>query len=102
MRLRRVLLHVQNVQAIKDYHGREAALIGSVVPAVEMDDGGMVGYVDDRDGEASEFVDALRYVDATPVTAAGDPSRMRARVLSELREHAAKRLLHGAVRGGRT
>jgi hypothetical protein len=99
MVLRRVLLYVQNVPWLADYHGREQGLVGSIVPAVELDDGGNVAYVDDRDGEASEYVEAWQRLEPiTPESAVG----MRNRVLRELREHAAKRLLHGMVRGVRT
>lgn len=98
MRVRRVRLRVRNVPWLSDYHGREAGLVGEVVDAVELDeaDGGVLAYVDDRDGEASEYVEALEF--AAP---AGE-SPMRRRVLNELRQHAERRLLHGDVVGVRT
>lgn len=92
-----MLLRVQNVAWMDTYHGREAGLIGETVEAVELDTGGHVAYVDDRDGEASELVSAYR------AAAAVGPRgvRMADKVREELREHAAKRFLHGDVRGVR-
>jgi hypothetical protein len=99
VKLRRVRLRVDPVPWLEHYHGREAGLVGEVVDAVELDDAGMVAYVDDRDGEASEYVEAWqRLAPITPDSTVG----MRGRVLRELREHAARRLLHGEVLGVRT
>lgn len=89
---------------MKDYHGREQKLVGTVVDAVELDDGGVVAYVDDRDGEASEFVEALERVELAIAGAHGEqyPEKQLPRIMRELREHAAMRLLHGEVEGVRT
>jgi hypothetical protein len=118
VKLRRVRLRVDPVPWLEHYHGREAGLVGEVVDAVELDDAGMVAYVDDRDGEASEYVEALEHIEAAsseagfsaahggPYALAGGrrapTSRQLARVRRELREHAARRLLHGEVLGVRT
>ena len=104
MRVRRVRLRVRNVPWMADYHGREAKLVGSVVDAVELDDGdggGVLAYVDDRDGEASEFAEAL---DNLRVPSSGElmASKMTTRTLEELRDHARRRFLHGDVVGVRT
>lgn len=106
MLVRRVRLRVLNVAWLNHYHGREAGLVGKIVDAVEIDDAGMVAYVDDRDGEASEYVEALQNVQAT--TLVGGPGtehrtgRQYERIMHELREHASQRLLHGDVLGVRT
>jgi hypothetical protein len=106
MTVRRVLLLVENVACLSDYHGREQGLVGQSVPAVELDDGGVVAYVDDRDGEASEYAEALESVTlATLVGGPGTEHRTAgqyARIMRELRQHAAARLLHGRVTGVRT
>jgi hypothetical protein len=103
MRVRRVRLRVRNVPWMTDYHGREARLVGTVVDAVELDDGdgGVLAYVDDRDGEASEYAEAL---DNLRVPSTGEllASKMTSRTLEELRDHARRRFLHGDVIGVRT
>ena len=102
MRVRRVRLRVRNVPWMSDYHGREAGLVGTVVDAVELDEGdaGVLAYVDDRDGEASEFAEALENL---RVGSTGElmASKMTTRTLAELRDHAARRFLHGDVIGVR-
>lgn len=102
MRVRRVRLRVANVPWMEHYHGREAKLVGELVDAVELEQDESrgrvsVAYVDDRDGEASEYVEALENLARTPAM-----GTMRARVMRELQEHAARRLLHGEVEGVRT
>lgn len=109
MRTRRVLLLVQNVPWMADYHGREAGLVGQTVPAVELDDedpDGTIGYVDDRDGEASEYADALDNVGRT-VLVGGPEATIKtagqyAKIVREMRTFAGPRLLHGMVKGVRT
>jgi hypothetical protein len=101
MRVRRVRLRVRNVPWMTDYHGREARLVGEVVDAVELDTGdsdGVLAYVDDRDGEASELAEAWAY--AAGAGAAG--ARMLDKVKQELMAHAKRRFLHGDVIGVRT
>jgi hypothetical protein len=106
MLLRRVLLHVENVAWLKDYHGREQGLVGQIVPALELDDHGVVAYVDDRDGEASEYTEALERVSlATVGGGPGTEHRTAGQyevIVRELRDHATNRLLHGRVMGVRT
>lgn len=101
MTTRRVRLRVANVPWLKDYHGREQGLVGAVVDAVELDDGQIVAYVDDRDGEATEFHEALHFMDVAGGGGQALLSATRVRVTRELREHAASRLLHGDVIGVR-
>lgn len=100
MRARRVRLRVLNVPWMEDYHGREAGLVGEVVDAVELDHStdhvhGLVAYVDDRDGEASEYIEALGQVRSSH-----SPVALTAQ--EGLRQHAERRLLHGDVVGVRT
>lgn len=99
MRVRRVRLRVANVPWMEHYHGREAKLVGELVDAVELDDGEAVGFVDDRDGEASAYVEALELMGADPSMRS---TVMYRRTTAELREHATRRLLHGEVEGVRT
>lgn len=102
MIVRHVLLHVQNVAWLAHYHGREAGLVGETVDAVELDTGGHVAYVDDRDGEASELVEAVCGArDAFEVKPTDATARTLDRFRDELRTHAQRRFLHGEVRGVR-
>jgi hypothetical protein len=94
MMVRRVLLLVQNVAWMEHYHGREAGLLGQIVPAVELDTPQAVAYVDDRDGEASELLEALQ--------GTSNPESHVARAArAQLRQMAERWALHGEVRGVR-
>jgi hypothetical protein len=108
LRTRRVRLLVQNVPEalMPDYHGRDAALIGETVDAVELErqggaDGVVVAYVDDRDGVASELVEAVGYAEAVALRGPAI-DRHRERMRRELEDHAKRRFLHGDVMGVRT
>jgi hypothetical protein len=90
---RPVKLRVANVAWMEDYHGREARLVGEVVDAVELITDSAVAYVDDRDGEVSELVEAA----ANEIAAGVRGGRFH----SQLQEHAARRFLHGTVVGVR-
>lgn len=101
LRVRRVRLRVANVVELAEYHGREAALIGEAVDAVELETTGsrslgqpVVAYVDDRDGEAAELAEAVVRARAAGVVGS--------RYERELEEHAKRRFLHGEVIGVRT
>ena len=88
-------LRVANVPWLPHYHGREAGLVGEVVDAVELDEAGHVAFVDDRDGEASEYVEVLAGVSRMDSPVALSAQR-------GLRQHARRRLLHGEVEGVRS
>lgn len=94
MTTRRVLLRVENVPWMQHYHGREAGLVGQVVAAVELETREAVAYVDDRDGEASDLLEALE-----GVTNPQSPVALAAR--RELQQRTKRWALHGRVTGVR-
>lgn len=95
--MRRVRLLVKNVPWMDNYHGREANLVGQVVDAVELDNTVSVAFVDDRDGEASEYAEAVLRARRTE----GVSERALAHYEEQLADHAQRRLLHGDVMGVR-
>lgn len=95
MRVRRVRLRVRNVAWMENYHGREAGLVGTVVEAVELDTPTAVAYVDDRDGEASEYVEMIGGL-------TNPDSPVGVKIREELRQFAQRRFLEGDVVGVRT
>lgn len=102
MRTRHVILRVQNVPWMEDYHGREARLIGELVEALEVTTDKAVAYVDDRDGEASELAEAvISATEAHQLQGSHGTGRTVERFRAEFESHCARRFLHGEVQGVR-
>lgn len=93
LKARQVLLRVQNVPWMEHYHGREAGLIGSVVDAIELTTDKHVAYVDNRDGEAEDLVEAVMHARTAGVVGSAYER--------ELETHAKRRFLHGEVEATR-